>query len=74
MAKVATTPKSSNARSEKIGTYVAYDANGKEFWRKENFEVHVDQVPVGVSIGMRAGRVITANGEILSTWNPWGVI
>lgn len=65
-------PKTSQERTEKVGTYIAYDAGGEEIWRKEGFTVHVDQVPGGISIGMKAGRVISGNGEILAQWDPWG--
>ena len=53
------------------GTYIAYDANGEEIWLHEDFVIGEDKVPVGISIGMRAGMIVDAkSGEKIKKWDP----
>ena len=76
MANSGTTKAAVNS-SEKnvVGTYIAYKPDGSELWKQEGFVIGVDQVPMGVSMGMGAGRIIDAKtGEKLKQWNPWGVL
>jgi hypothetical protein len=57
------------------GTYIAYNAAGDEIWRKEDFVIGKDEVPRGLSIGMKAMTIVNPkSGEILKRWNPWHVI
>lgn len=76
MANSGTTKAAANS-SEKnvVGTYFAYKPDGTELWKKEGFVIGVDQVPMGVSMGMAAGRIVDPKtGEKLQQWNPWGVL
>lgn len=61
--------------ARKVGVYVAYDEDGEEIWRKDDFAIGFDKVSLGTSIGMRAMRIVDpSTGEEVKSWNPWGII
>lgn len=58
-----------------VGTYVAYGPGGEEIYSKPGYIVGDDIVPFGVSVCMKAMKIVDPKtGEVIKTWNPWGVI
>jgi len=57
-----------------LGRYQAFDANGKSIWTLDEYQHGRDQVPHGVSMAMKAGRIVAPDGTILHTWDPYGVL
>ena len=75
MAKVAKHPEGANVEKHVVGVYIAYDIDGKEIWRKDDYEIGHDQVPTGISICMKAMKIVNPkSGEVLKQWNPWDVV
>jgi len=63
------------AADSKVGTYIAYDKKGVEFWRREGFRAGRDTIPAGISLSMGAMQIVDpASGVVLGKWNPWNVI
>jgi hypothetical protein len=63
------------APARPVGTYVAYDRQGRVIWEKDGFVAGRDSVPFGISIVMGAGAIIDrSTGEIVSRWDPWGIL
>lgn len=59
----------------KVGVYIAYDGDGNELWRKDDFTVGRDKAPGGVLFAMKAMKIIDPkSGEVIARWNPWGVL
>ena len=75
MANSGTTKAPANSRSDRSGTYIAYGPDGNEIWKMEGFHIGYDSVPTGISIGMKAGRIVDPkSGERIAQWNPWNLL
>lgn len=57
----------------KSGRYEAFDGNGTVIWSCDDFEGGIRQVPAGIAIAMKAGRITDGNGDVIHTWDPWGM-
>lgn len=55
------------------GHYRAYGTNGKLLWEKKDFTIGVDNIPSGLSDGMKCMK-ITDGKKILKKWDPWGLL
>jgi len=59
--------------SRKSGHYEAFDRQGTVIWSCEDFEAGRSQVPPGISIAMKAGRITDHNGVVIHKWDPSGM-
>lgn len=75
MSRTTKHTEGANVEPHAVGVYIAYDGDGNEIWRKDDFEIGKDKIPAGLSIGMKAMR-IRAKGskKVLKKWDPWGVL
>lgn len=64
-----------NIEPSEVGRYVAFDKDGNEIWRKDDFVIGHDTIPEGLSIGMKAMRIVDPKtGAVLKKWDPWDVL
>jgi len=73
VARASKEPKDSNHPTRKRGTYRAYAASGTVVWECEDFESGKTQIPFGVSMAMKAGKITDDNGAVIHMWDPWGM-
>jgi len=60
--------------TRKCGTYQAFDREGTVFWESAGFVAGVSLIPNGISMAMKAGRIVDDSGHTVHVWDPGGML
>jgi len=62
-------PSAGEDSTKPTGHYKAFGKDGELIWEQKSFEVGVDHVPAGISMGMVAMTITGPKGKVLRSWS-----